>query len=165
MAHAVKQIDDMAEWRFLLTEAISASANLSQLERDGELVISPLYSFLIAFVVGLYRNSIRWRKPFDDILRIWVSELKHAGVDLEAYGADEQALFKVGHAFVYLPVQTDLGPRRNDEILWGKALGLEYGPEPEDWHIFVTNPVDEYVGEFWESLQRGLEAMPGTWVD
>lgn len=165
-SHAVKRIDDIAEWRLLLAEAISSS-NLYQLERWGKTALGPLHWFLHRFVAEVYRNPIRWCKTFDDILCIWLSELKHAGVDLETYGADQQALFKSGHASLYLPVRTRLGSKlpRNDEKLWGRVLGLEYGPEPEDWHIFITNPVDELVGEFWESVQRSLEVMPGTWVE
>ncbi|BCS21120.1 uncharacterized protein APUU_21552A [Aspergillus puulaauensis] len=165
-SHAVKRIDDIAEWRLLLAEAVSASTNLSQLERWGKVALGSLYWFSYRFVAELSINVIRWPKPLDDILWIWLSELKHAGVDLEAYGANQQALFKFGDIFLYLPVRTGRGTKlqRNDAML-GRVLGLEYGPEPEDWHIFITNPVDEFVGEFWESVQRSLEVMPGTWVD
>lgn len=164
-AHAVKRVNDMAEWRLLLAEAISASANLSQIRRRFETAMSPLQRFLQVFVAIIYRK--RWYKPLDDILWIWLSELKRAGVDLEAYGANQQALFKLGHVSLYLPVLPGLRPClwMNDDMLHARVLGLEYGPEPEDWHIFITNPVDEYVGEFWESVQRSLEVMPGTWVD
>lgn len=166
-AHAMKRTDDMAGWRLLLAEAISASADLSQMIWYDQILMNPLCLFLYLFIAELYRNTIRWNKPFDDILRIWVSELKHSGVDLEACGADQQALLKDGHVSLYLPVPTGLGPsfQDNGDMLQGKVLGLEYGPEPEDWHIFITNPVDELIGEFWESVQRSLEVMPGTWVD
>ncbi|KAL4781222.1 hypothetical protein BJX76DRAFT_360085 [Aspergillus varians] len=46
-----------------------------------------------------------------------------------------------------------------------RRLNLTYGPESEDWQIWVTNPVDEIVGVFWEMVQREQKAMPGTWVD
>lgn len=165
-AQAAKRIDDTAEWRLLLAEAVSASANFSQLERRSKTVRGHLQWFLQVFVIELYANTTRWPKPLDNVLWIWLSELKHAGVDLETYGADQQAVFKLGNVFLYLPVRTGrwTNLQRNDAIL-GRVLGLEYGPEPEDWHIFITNPVDELVGEFWESVQRSLEVMPGTWVD
>jgi hypothetical protein len=47
----------------------------------------------------------------------------------------------------------------------GHILRLKYGPDPEDWHLFVTNPIDELVGELWEMVERSLEVMPGTWID
>lgn len=143
VAQAAKQIDDIAEWRLLLAEAVSASAKLSQLERCGKNVLSSLLWFLHTFVVELLRNTIRCYRPFDDILCIWLSELKHAGVDLEAYGADQKASLEFGDAFLYRPVRTGRGTKfqRNDAALLGRVLGLEYGPEPEDWYIFITNPV------------------------
>jgi hypothetical protein len=44
-------------------------------------------------------------------------------------------------------------------------FSLSYGPNPEDWHVWFDNPVDEVVGEFWEMVEREEEIMPGTWVE
>lgn len=166
-AHAAKRTDDIVEWRLLLAEAISASANIFQLAQYEEIVGNPLQLFLFWFRVRNSESYPEWLMPRDYILCIWLSELKRAGIDLEEYGAFQQEWFKLDYVPQEFPVWADSGcsSQKNDDRPWGKLLGLEYGPEPEDWRIFITNPVDEYVGEFWESVQRGFEVMPGTWVD
>ncbi|KAL3480026.1 hypothetical protein BJX99DRAFT_46039 [Aspergillus californicus] len=155
----------IAEWRLLLLDAISSGSDLSRLTTDTELWSTPL----LKFVYGV--TWMRWLKgqrslSFDNIVRIWASELKLAGVDLIAYGGREQARYASGYEMQILSyLRSDIGRYDHTELLWCRVLWLEYGPEPEDWRIWVTNPVDELVGQFWEMINRSLEVMPGTWID
>jgi hypothetical protein len=51
------------------------------------------------------------------------------------------------------------------EKLLFRILSLEFGPRPEEWRLWVSNPVDELAWEFWEMVERGEQVMPGTWID
>ncbi|RDW81543.1 ankyrin repeat domain-containing protein [Aspergillus mulundensis] len=171
---SAKRSDKIAEWRRLLAEATSAGSDLNKVANFAYRPRrSPLLGFLFNFVPFDCKGYWRQPKNFTHILRLWIVELKLTGIDLETYGEKELALYTSHAVFPSLPIWLDCDKfpgqyrsvNQRREGLWARILYLEYGPEPEDWHIYVTNPVDELVGEFWESIQRSLEVMPGTWVD
>ncbi|KAL4881860.1 hypothetical protein BJY04DRAFT_188215 [Aspergillus karnatakaensis] len=93
------------------------------------------------------------------------------GVDIEQYGARECELMESSD--FYLELSVTASQRRYPKADWHlirdvdiyRILKLAYGPKPEDWQIWVNNPIDELVGEFWEMLEREEEVMPGTWID
>ncbi|KAJ0413369.1 hypothetical protein BJY00DRAFT_296984 [Aspergillus carlsbadensis] len=161
-----------AGWYSLLSDAISAHPDVCKISYRFTRPKTPLMDFLTCYALSnfLVMSGQCWF-DFDMAIEIWVSILKRAGVDLEAYGAAEDSLFR---SIARSPIPAvasdgsfgDTGslPSSRD-FLTGDVLGLRYGPEPEDWHLWVTNPIDELVGEFWEMVQRSLEVMPGTWID
>ncbi|KAL4802531.1 hypothetical protein BDV18DRAFT_166865 [Aspergillus unguis] len=153
----------------LLADAIAARADACMISHFGS-VRTPLLAFLEMYTWNWF--AIRQMKyDFTFILQIWVREMKYAGLDLEDYGAREQNLYQLG--YVDLDFDMYVGtlsyrPLMDDgeyEWLPFRVIGLGYGPEVEDWKLWITNPIDELVGEFWESIERTGEVMPGTWVD
>ncbi|KAL4902213.1 hypothetical protein BDW74DRAFT_158808 [Aspergillus multicolor] len=165
---------NLNEWRRLLAEAVSAGSDLNKVAHyDYRADRTPFLAFRAAFGPCAWRSY--WRHPnnFTPILRLWAAELQRAGADLESYGEKERDLYTSSRGLLSMPIWLDCDKepgklRSLPEILeglWVDVVYLEFGPEPEDWCIYVTNPVDELVGEFWEVVVRGLEVMPGTWVD
>lgn len=43
-----------------------------------------------------------------------------------------------------------------------QLVEFSYVPAPEDWFLRVSEPSDEFVGEFWAMIDRRME-MPGGW--
>ncbi|KAL2833284.1 hypothetical protein BDW59DRAFT_156785 [Aspergillus cavernicola] len=172
---AVEETSNIAEWRPLLRDAVLASIDLNKPTHRYNLNYSPFTWFLLTFHL-LNSKAHQQARGFNNyILRIWVSELKLAGVDLEAYGAKEHALYnpendpmefplflKCNRSNYLLPICYHTTP---NDLVWWRIISLQYGPEPEDWYLWVANPVDELVGEFWEMIEKSLEVMPGTWTD
>ncbi|KAL4986724.1 hypothetical protein BDW68DRAFT_188637 [Aspergillus falconensis] len=160
--YGLEQIDRAIKWRPLLSDAIAHSADpKTSWEFSGESLTT---TFLRAVLVQKGIQPIWYN--FNAILRQWATELKLAGVDLETYGANEKFFNKTRGTkpelhfyFVYKRASIFL------EAVPARILELAYGPEPEDWQVWVTNPVDELVGEFWEMVERKEEVMPGTWVE
>ncbi|KAL4997394.1 hypothetical protein BDV10DRAFT_186189 [Aspergillus recurvatus] len=165
-----EQIDRAIEWRPLLKDAMVTFADL--------------YSSLIAIFLtgfsGNWRGSQRkpyrdWRRarrmPYDlnPIIRIWATELKLAGVDLETYGAKERLFNRTRGIDLGLNIWFNYSlpkhPSGCYELLPFRIIDISYGPDPEDWRIWVTNPSDTLVGDFWEMIEREKEVMPGTWVE
>ncbi|KAL2826771.1 hypothetical protein BJY01DRAFT_143176 [Aspergillus pseudoustus] len=159
---------NMDGWRQMLREAVEASANLSKPSSSWKR--TPLINFL-----HFYNNNLDLPIPYKSAylypLRKWVSELKAVGVDLEEYGANERAMHRSG--YVAKEIRLDISPTVDYladtlleyELLEFKLLDFTYGPEPEDWFVWVTDPTDVFVGDFWELVERQQEVMPGTWVD
>ncbi|KAL4928886.1 uncharacterized protein BDV17DRAFT_291213 [Aspergillus undulatus] len=159
--------DEFTEWQMLMKEAVSATPDLHKLGYFWGQWLSPLATSLFAISFRFRARDIQpavksiIQPEVNLYLREILSQWKLAGVDLEIFGAKEQALYSCRPFSV--PVVSHLCGIH--EILWGEVLYLQYGPEPEDWRLFVTNPIDELVGEFWESVEKSLEVMPGSWVD
>ena len=164
-----REKDATHEWRPLLRDAIAASADPNKVTAIDGFAQTPLAAF-IRYYIWNWKAIRRARYDFNPALRTWVSELKYAGADIEAYGTKESGFFdEFG-----LMYRIYVGPLRHrppghiykeEDLFWFYAWKLSYGPEPEDWIIWVMNPIDELVGEFWEMVEREEEFMPGTWVD
>lgn len=157
------------EWRPLLRDAIAASADPSKVTVIDGLMLTPLVAF-IRYYIWNWKAIRRARYDFNPALRTWASELKSAGVDLEEYGTKESASFDesgLWHRIYVGPLRhRSLGYNyKEEDFFWFRCWKLTYGPEPEDWTVWVTNPIDELVGKFWEMVEREEELMPGTWVE
>ncbi|KAL2869484.1 uncharacterized protein BJX67DRAFT_379037 [Aspergillus lucknowensis] len=167
---AMKRTSAIHGWRPFLSDAIAASAD--GLNKIGG-ANTPLTAFLTYyFMTDWFDLKQVWKCDFNPALRTWASELKAAGTDLEAYGARERALHKSGAVRLNFVVQFnyDLSKRprhapETDNWAWFHLVGFEYGPEPEDWKLWITNPFDEFAGEFWAMVERKEEIMPGTWME
>lgn len=161
--------DATHKWRPLLRDAIAASADPNKVAVIDGLALTPLTAFFTYYTWN-WGSIRRARYDFDPALRTWVSELKSAGVDLEEYGEKESSFFGKQGLWYYIYVGSltsrPVGYRdKEEDSFWFYVWKLSYGPEPEDWTVWVMNPIDELVGEFWEMVVRDEEVMPGTWVD
>jgi hypothetical protein len=102
--------------------------------------------------------------PSEQPERYWLQSLQHAGADLVEYGRLEKCILK------------DPNPRSRIEIYSKMSVGgihfpgasisnLTYEPEPEDWHIWFSWPLDECAGEFWHMVENPeLFNIPGAWL-
>jgi hypothetical protein len=166
-----KRTHNIQQWRQLLSDAIAASANPCHFTFRRERAFTPFIQFLHYFTKN-WAEIRRARYDFNPIVRLWASELKLAGVDLITYGAKEKALWTFDvvnpDQWIYVGLQRS-GPLCDPclgEFLYFHFLSsLEYGPDPEDWKVWVSNPMDEMAGEFWEMIEKKEEVMPGTWID
>ncbi|RHZ62494.1 hypothetical protein CDV55_102551 [Aspergillus turcosus] len=174
VANAHSREENISGWRELIREAIHAGADLYHISPGYGKYHTPLMTFFDNYWhhFGAIRQA---RYDFHHILQRWALELQLAGVDLATYGAKESALWRSGAvgSFVsvymsssrYRPSQT--GQKAKEWAEWMKVhlFSLSYGPNPADWHVWVSNPVDELVGEFWEMIERKDEIMPGAWIE
>ncbi|KAL2853181.1 hypothetical protein BJX68DRAFT_234158 [Aspergillus pseudodeflectus] len=161
-------------WLPLLSDALSAQADLHKISRSYRIQKTPLLGFVMSYAWGrtyIYGLQV-W--SFASAIQLWASMMRDTGVDLETYGRVEDCLLHSEITDYWIPVamlhthETHDSPLGSSEAMrpaLARTIGLNYGPKPEDWHLWVTNPIDELVGEFWEMVDRSLEVMPGTWID
>ncbi|KAI0839207.1 hypothetical protein F5Y06DRAFT_286714 [Hypoxylon sp. FL0890] len=93
-----------------------------------------------------YKNQHSFTMGLTLMLRIWLAALKHADIDLDAYG------------------------RREHEIIVNRTFrhcffGIKFGPEPEDWEVYWEDPVDAFAGDFWKLIDDPPLQVPGSWVE
>lgn len=92
-------------------------------------------------------------------VQLWLEQLEAVGVDLREYGKAEEFVWKnqtTQRQFWVWDKSLEMGVTL-------RAIGFTYGPSPKDWHIWLSDPTDSYVGEFWNMIARPVEVMPGAW--
>ena len=113
-----------------------------------------------------------------DTVRVWLEALELAGVDLASYGLSErQALINddVRREFCLNPASAVLWddwrvekPRwhsLSNQNLTIRLIDIQYGPSPQDWKLWWTEPTDELVGEFWHRIEWQMPRIPGGWIE
>ena len=120
------------------------------------------------------------------VTRIFLEDLKSCGVDLQLYGTRESEILtdlkRDGYIWdVWIlfrdlvsedpRIQDPFSERRIDVDEWAITIyGFAFGPEPEDWHFYLSEPTDELAGDFWNWVEEDDdwlpdEMPPGTWVE
>ncbi|KAK1983331.1 hypothetical protein LZ30DRAFT_714616 [Colletotrichum cereale] len=95
------------------------------------------------------------------ILIAWIAMLSDCGVDLLSYGRQERRLHERGST----------GYRQRwyagnlAETARISLIGITYGSRPEQWRLWWTWEYEDYVGEFWDSVESQAYKLPGSWVD
>jgi hypothetical protein len=152
----------------LIAKCVSAGARLHAVNSNGD---TPLSVMLNCDVEYHWRCDvgIRWITPSmkvrQEILRGWLKTLFSCGVDLQKYGETEK-MYRA-------PTIQEYESRWHQGYTWHLACtGFTYGPHPEDWHFWFSDPTDHFVGKFWNRIenQMSLEdqdepVLPGAWVD
>ncbi|KGO60495.1 hypothetical protein PEX2_086770 [Penicillium expansum] len=112
----------------------------------------------ISFVVG-YLRYWTWNPPNPYSVQMWLEQLETVSVDLNEYGRTEESIWKSG------TIQREFGSWNGHlkEIQSLRVIGFAYGPSPEDWRLWLSEPSDSYVGDFWRMVARPVEVMPGAW--
>lgn len=101
----------------------------------------------------------------------WLRILQKAGVDLVAYGAEENRQFLMYRSLKNpeppLHYWHNIQPLNfTDEVL---HFNISYGPTPEDWTAKQDHMFDQYVGDFWRMPglldEAEVRPIPGAWIE
>ena len=155
-------------FRALLKEAVEAGASLSPI-RQGRFGnrFTPLMLWIgrVIFWKGYEHPNEMVNDP-SHWFRTWVQEFCQAGADLLEYGRLEKQLFDEGlltqEYRICQPSHWESLPTRCPR--W-RLISFTYGPTPEEWHFWCSNPRDEMAGEFWNMVETLETSMPGAWLD
>ena len=151
---------DRGGWRSILKQCVELDAHIRP------------FQFRESLCVSLICHSLRdWNDSLSDLisnatttLQAWVSELGIAGADLVEYGQLEHAI---------LMENTDPYEARNwtwsaQPKVWRarcRIIRFTYGPDISDWSIWLSWPIEEWAGEFWNLIENPILHLPGSWVD
>lgn len=125
---------------------------------------SPLITFInvLNLYTHYYETPSSAKAEVFSIVKIWLSELQKAGVDLEFYGAAEKAIF----------AKLCLDPLGNKPtVSYGENVfrvsSLDYGPSVDDWKLWWVEEsrYDDYLAEFWHMVENPELFMPGAWPE
>jgi hypothetical protein len=165
----------MCGWQALVGQILNKGADLNRCGLFGTPLIQMLrgaYSlFYLPFEVkdalGKVTNfdySIQHpHRKGEEALLTWLQTLQGFGIDLERYGKTEHKLFyQESSSWRNLEF---LIPGRGEEVYPLRLIGLQVGPEPEDWKAWLSEPSDEFAGDFWDMLEHPERTIPGAWDD
>lgn len=170
-------------WKSIIHDLLAADANLHAVssQRDSGFrfiecaTTDDQITPLMLMFAAMFHNGARFyrfRQDLDNALCVWISTLYDYGVDLNGYGLRESSIWvNLGEptdAETKYTGYTTRGTRDYDsDYYFGqrRLLGFNYGPFPEDWRVWINEPTDEFVGDFWLMVDRRVEVMPGTWTE
>lgn len=100
-------------------------------------------------------------------VRLWLEQLRSAGVDLEEYGRKEHNLHiekpeLVARECFY--VWHKKGKSRLTRCCTiCRLISFTYGPSPDDWRFWMMEWMDDSFRDFWEMVDHPERAIPGAW--
>lgn len=140
-------------WNSLFFDFLRVGVDVHQIVDGKTLFISFLDGYLASQVSLSQFNQVPWLglEDFHVGIRAWLKDMRAAGLDLETLGGNEWRIWKSGN------VQREFNGGLH------RVTGMAYGPSPEDWYIWLSEPSDSFVGDFWALVARPAETMPGEW--
>jgi hypothetical protein len=102
----------------------------------------------------------------EGLVRVYLTMLEKAGIDLCLYGQEEKRLQDEGLVdktlqYTFWPTSFGQGP----EVAWCSItaswdlIGFAYGPSPSDWRVWGSQPTDIFVGNFWRLAGIDLKML------
>lgn len=90
----------------------------------------------------------------DDSLSLWAKGVQKSEIDFFEYGATERRLYRLMRDF-----GSDKGFGTSPVRMFS------FGPELEDWRMWLRHPGDILLQDFWHSIESPEMHMPGAWVE
>jgi len=153
-------------YRHFVRKLVSAGASLQSIDSDGHtLLTGMIYGFLKwNFTFPSNWNVGRTLKALNKTLGDWLFSLLECGVDLQDYGAWETISSQnkdFRHSWSYPPRLGNAGNENSDfyqPVRYSadfdiRLLGITYGPRPEDWIFWFSEPSDPFAGDFWAMVE------------
>jgi hypothetical protein len=165
----------MCGWQALVGQILNKGADLNRCGLFGTPLIRMLrgaYSLcwqsykvndLLSVGFNCDRPFQHQHKRGEQALLTWLQTLQGFGIDLERYGKTEHKLF-YQESSSWRNLELSMPGCRGGVYLL-RLIGLQVGPEPEDWKVWVSEPSDEFAGDFWDMLEHPERTIPGAWDD
>jgi hypothetical protein len=143
--HRQEQMLLYKSWNTMFCELLSAGIDIHKIVGQS----TPFSSFLSSY---LQWCCIEGSMKLSDVaLKIWLGDLQTYGLDLEDFGQIEEHLFNSG----YVDKDFQSGWRYGAPRL----INFTYGSSPNDWHLWISETSDCFVGDFWCLIERQGEVM------
>lgn len=140
-------------WRSLLRSM------LLELADDVQVVIAFWTVLEEAFDFQLLSAHVVVR-ALNGLLHLCIKEFVLAGIDLKR-------LYQIvsrhpGLRGDSLPLLLRVGRRARICV---HLINVTLGPNIEDWKVWISWPLDEWAGDFWNWVESPEEFLPGSWIE
>ena len=99
-------------------------------------------------------------------LKLYVTEMALQDIDmnlLASFETTQMQELRLAHGNPGLGFYLYPNHHSVSEKFHFRVIGLHYGAAAEDWHLWLSNPLDKWAGEFWDMVEHPERAMPGAW--
>ena len=157
------------DWRELLRLLINRGANIHAVTQFGRTPLMKAIGGAVDEIIDTKQRSwAQLPELANSILKDWLNVLAYAGVNLNEYGGLEKLLHNKGFVnqdLVYWPNAWDTDENIGKPPAW-RLVSFSYGHSPDDWHIWGSEPTDEFAGTFWKMVERSESLdMPGAFIE
>ncbi|CZR60584.1 uncharacterized protein PAC_10480 [Phialocephala subalpina] len=139
-------------YEILFRKLISAGLSVRQVDSDGR---TPLSMVLFnGSRSPWYKDHCNARTKIEWMVSLmldWLRILLQCGIDLQDYGRWESTHF-LHREFKLDAIYDYKYPHRAFQI---RLIKFDYGPRPEDWKFWLSEPSDPFVGDFWTLIEEG----------
>ncbi|KAH8803963.1 hypothetical protein F5882DRAFT_392697 [Hyaloscypha sp. PMI_1271] len=154
-------------YRHFICKLISAGASLQSIDSDGHTLLTGMICSSLNCNLALASNNWnvgRTLKALNKTLGDWLFSLLECGVDLQDYGVWETISSQnkdFRHFWYYSSRLGNAGNENSDfyqSVRYSadfdiRLLGITYGPRPEDWIFWFSEPSDPFAGDFWAMVE------------
>jgi len=153
-------------YRHFICKLISAGASLQSIDSDGHTLLTGM---IYAFLIWNIRFPSNWNvgrtlKALNETLEDWLFILLECGVDLQDYGAWETISsqnkdfehswhWERGLGDTVDEISYFYWPSRYSADFNITLISITYGPRPEDWIFWFSEPSDPFAGNFWAMVE------------
>jgi hypothetical protein len=171
-----KEADLARDFVRVVLSCTDALANSTYADND-ELYAPPMAAYVSTYD---YRGYVSRRQDghFLEAFRCYVREMLLLGMSSASLLEDlRRMLLNRSNLEIVFPwdfaYEWDSAYEWNPAYEWKSAyeewirrvVGFTSGPNPDDWSVYLSNPLDEHAGEFWDMIEHPERAMPGAWND
>jgi hypothetical protein len=158
---------DSLLYRRFVRKLVSAGASLQSIDSYGHTLLTwMIYDFLKCDLKFLSNWNVgKTLKALNEMLRDWLFDLFECGVHLQDYGAWETISSQnkdFRHSWDW---ECSVGRTRDENsdlyqrLIFSadfniRLLGITYGPRPEDWIFWFSEPSDPFAGDFWAMIEE-----------
>lgn len=152
-------------WTDLLKELLIAGGGLHHLNKDDQTPFLTTWGIFNHRSLHV-RGNLKILHGYTPATRmkIWLQQLNKAGVNLMKYGLAEQKIQKSGLCRKYTAWKWHADKCRWIHHARLYLIGFSYGPLPEDWQIWESEPTDIFAGQFWHMVEHPELRIPGAWI-
>jgi hypothetical protein len=151
-------------WRRLIKEMVMAGAMLHAVNLDRRSILCNIINHAQWSYSGCSKDVFT---TILQVIKIWLFDLQEAGIDLVCYGADEKVL----HLGRIVDNRCTFYLRNCRGPFFMDLIAFTYGPCPEDWQFYFSDPTDVFAGEFWALVEAAAckdeldLPVPGSWIE
>lgn len=153
--HRKKQLILYESWNALFCELLAAGIDIHNIVGKA----TPFSSFLTEYFTWCNHEEVA-AETVDAAIKIWLGDLQATGLDLKHFGQTEKRLCDSGD--VDKDFHSNSRGRNGGSV---RLINFTYGSSPDDWHLWMSERSDAYVGDFWRLIRRQEEVMPGAWPE